>query len=129
MLDYVIDLLDDATDFSWSSTKAGHAVILCRMEQGEIKSLLDTDKIKRVRRAHAQRHNTAQNNFQRGQEKHSTAKTTTCIYYNKCVCSQKQTHESKGVLYKHVCASCWSKYGKAYPHPQTECRKSTKKNN
>ena len=38
MLDYVIDLLDDATDFSWASVKASHAVLLCRMEQGEIKS-------------------------------------------------------------------------------------------
>ena len=38
MLDYVIDLLDDATDFSWGSAKASHAVLLCRMEQDEIKS-------------------------------------------------------------------------------------------
>ena len=33
MLDYVIDLLDDATDFSWASTKASHVVLLCRIEQ------------------------------------------------------------------------------------------------
>ena len=33
MLDYVTDLLDDGTDF-WSSAKASHAVLLCRMEQG-----------------------------------------------------------------------------------------------
>ena len=38
MLDYVIDLLDDATDFSWASAKASHAVLLCRMEQGKIAS-------------------------------------------------------------------------------------------
>ena len=38
MLDYIIDLLDDATDFSWASAKASHAVLLCRMEQGEIGS-------------------------------------------------------------------------------------------
>ena len=37
MLDYVIDLLDDATDFSWASAKASHAVLLCCMEQGETK--------------------------------------------------------------------------------------------
>ena len=34
MLDYVINLLDDAQDFSWSSAKASHVVLLCRMEQG-----------------------------------------------------------------------------------------------
>ena len=44
MLDYVIDLLDDATDFSWASAKASHAVLLCRMEQGGIKSWLETEK-------------------------------------------------------------------------------------
>ena len=35
MLDYVINLFEDALDFSWSSAKACHAVLLCRMEQGE----------------------------------------------------------------------------------------------
>ena len=34
MLDYVIQLLEDAQDFSWSAAKASHAVLLCRMEQG-----------------------------------------------------------------------------------------------
>ena len=32
MLDYVINLLDDATDFSWVSAKASHVVLLCRIE-------------------------------------------------------------------------------------------------
>ena len=56
MLDYLINLLEDATDFSWASAKATHAVLLCRMEQGEIRSWSETEKIDRVRRAHAQRH-------------------------------------------------------------------------
>ena len=38
MLDYVINLLDDATDFSWASAKACHAVLLCCMQQGEVQS-------------------------------------------------------------------------------------------
>ena len=38
MLDYCINLLEDATDFLWSSAKASHVVLLCRMEQGEIGS-------------------------------------------------------------------------------------------
>ena len=37
MLDYLISLLDDANDFSWDAAKASHAVLVCRMEQGEIK--------------------------------------------------------------------------------------------
>ena len=66
MLDYVIDLLDVTTDFSWASAKASHAVLLCRMEQGEIKSWSETQKIDRVRRAYAQRHSALQNSSHRG---------------------------------------------------------------
>ena len=62
MLHYVINLLDDATDFSWASTKARNAVLLCRMEQGEIAGWQETEKIDRVRRAHAQRHIVGQGN-------------------------------------------------------------------
>ena len=29
LLGYVINLLDDTTDFSWASAKAIHAVLLC----------------------------------------------------------------------------------------------------
>ena len=43
MLDYCINLLEYTTDFSWSSAKASHVVLLCRMEQGEIDSWLDRE--------------------------------------------------------------------------------------
>ena len=59
MLDYLVNLLEDATDFSWAAAKASHAVLLCRMEQGEVKDWSDVEKIDRIRRAHAQRHVTA----------------------------------------------------------------------
>ena len=56
MLEYLITLMDDANDFSWTSAKASHAVLLCRMEQGEIKDFSDTASIDQVRRANAQKH-------------------------------------------------------------------------
>ena len=55
MLDYLI-ALDDSNDFSWQAAKASHAVLLCRMEQGEVTGWSDTEKIDRIRRANAQRH-------------------------------------------------------------------------
>ena len=55
MLDYMIALMDDANDFSWGSAKASHAVLLCRMEQGEVKNFADTVAIERIRRANAQK--------------------------------------------------------------------------
>ena len=36
MLDYVINLLDDAHDFLWPSSEASHAILACRMEQEEV---------------------------------------------------------------------------------------------
>ena len=56
MLDYLISLLDDSNDFSWTSALACHTVLLCRMEQGEIQNYTQADRIDRTRRAHAQRH-------------------------------------------------------------------------
>ena len=124
MLGYCINLLEDATDFSWSSANASHAILLCRMEQGEIGSWLDTEKIDRVRRAPAQRHVSTHNSGGRSVKGQSSGKSTPCVYYNKGSCVQKATHETKGVLYRHICASCWSKDGKQFAHPKSECRKS-----
>ena len=56
MLDYLIALSDDSNDFSWQAAKASHAVLLCRMEQGEVTSWSETDKIDWIRRANSQRH-------------------------------------------------------------------------
>ena len=55
MLDYLISLFEDVQDFSRDAAIASHAVLLCRMEQGEVKTYTDTDKIDRIRRANAQR--------------------------------------------------------------------------
>ena len=56
MLWYMSDLMEDATDFSWASAKAAHAVLLCEMERGTV-CWADTGHIDRIRRAHAQKHN------------------------------------------------------------------------
>ena len=125
MLDYVINLLDDDTDFSWASAKASDAVLLCRMEQGEIAGWQDTEKVDRVRRAHAQRHVVGQGNTYKAQDKGSNGgKVFPCVYFNRGACLQKQTHDNKGVTYRHICSYCWNKEGKMFPHPQVECRKS-----
>ena len=55
MLDYLGNIMEDASDFSWDSAKACHAVILINMEADRL-NWADTDKIDRIRRAHAQRH-------------------------------------------------------------------------
>ena len=39
MLDYLIAFMEDAHDFSWEAARASHTVLLCRMEQEEVKKL------------------------------------------------------------------------------------------
>ena len=56
MLEFLISLLDDSNDFSWCAAKASHAVLLCRMEQGEIQNYTKVDKTYCILRAHVQRH-------------------------------------------------------------------------
>ena len=55
MLQYLKDIMSDATDFSWQNAKAAHVVLLCDMERGAV-TWDNSDKIDRIRRAHAQRH-------------------------------------------------------------------------
>ena len=130
MLDYLINLLEDANDFSWATAKASHAVLLCRMEQGEIKNWSEVDKIDRIRRAHAQRHVTTTNvqGHKLADKGQNGGKTLPCVYYNKNTCLHKSSHETKGIFYKHVCASCFTKEGKSFVHPQMDCRKFKSKN-
>ena len=127
MLDYLIALLDDSNDFLWAAAKASHAVLLCRMEQGEITDYTQTDLVDRVRRAHAQRHvaHTSANSTQNFR-KSKTTKSMPCNFYNQGSCNFSTTHETKGVLYKHICSFCFSKGGKNFAHAETGCRSKNK---
>ena len=52
MVRYLIDLMEDATDFSWSSAKAAYAVRFSDKVRGILR-WGNTDKIDRIRRANA----------------------------------------------------------------------------
>ena len=55
MLDYPGNLMEDASDFSWDSAKATHAILLTNMESDRVK-WSKTEKIDWLHRAYAQRH-------------------------------------------------------------------------
>ena len=140
MLDYLIALLDEANDFSWQSAKASHAVLLCRIEQGEISNWSETDKIDRVRRANAQRHTNGyqssasyhKSKFQgqtqaQGLTQAKVTKTMPCVYYNDWFCSHQKHHETRGVYCKHICSTCFAHGGKSSAHSAVECRQKNLK--
>ena len=129
--EFMLDYLVNSLDFSWAAAKASHAVLLCRMEQGEVKDWSEVEKIDRIRRAHAQRHVTANvgsNPKNQDRAHFAPAKFTPCIYYNRNACSQTKTHETKGVLYRHICSACWTSDNKAYGHSQADSRRTRSKN-
>ena len=131
MLEYLISIMDDANDFSWTSAKASHAVLLCRMEQGEVKDYLDTLAIDQIRRANAQKHvpntQTVASTYPGNSKKYSKiAKSMPCTYYNQGSCIQAKSHETRGVLYKHICASCFATTGRTFSHTETDCKNKNK---
>ena len=63
MMDYVINLLDDAHDCPWATAKTSNAILFCIIEQGGVSGMSDTENIDRIRRAHAQRNVAPNNNF------------------------------------------------------------------
>ena len=61
MPDYLGNLMDDASDFSWESAKTSHAIVLTNMEADQLQ-WTNTEKLDLIRRAHAQRHVSAGQN-------------------------------------------------------------------
>ena len=85
-------------------------------------------QIDHVRRAHAHWHVTTTHSTSQNMEKtHGNGKTVPCVYFNKGSCLQKQSHKTRGIFYKHMCAYCWQRETKAFPHTQTECKKMASK--
>ena len=118
MVRYLGELMEDATDFSWSNAKAAHAVLLCDMERG-ILNWGDTEKIDRIRRAHAQKHQNSKQPW--GKSTFDSKKPWFCKQYQTNSCTFNKDHESFGKTQKHICAFCLS-IGKTLNHPECECR-------
>ena len=131
MLEYLISIMDDANDFSWTSARASQVVLLCRMEQGEVRDYSDTSAIDRIRRANAQKHvpntQTAGLAYSGSSKKYSkVTKSMPCTYYNQGSCIQAKSHETTGVLYKHICASCFATTGRTFSHTEIDCKNKNK---
>ena len=115
MISYFGDLMEDVTDFSWQGAKAAHAVLLCEMERGSIR-WGDTERIDRVRRAHAQKHvPSSKQNWGRAEKK-----PWFCKSFQSNSCSHQKDHEVNVPLIRHICASCLT-LGKQLSHSEKNC--------
>ena len=110
--------MEDATDFPWSNAKEAHAILLRDMERG-ILQWGDTEKIDRIRRAHAQKHTYVKQNCSKTAA--DSKKPWFCKQYQTNFCTFSKDHESFGKIQKHICANCLAS-GKILNHPECECR-------
>ena len=137
MIDHLIDLMEDANDFSWSGAKAAHCVVLTRLENCKIE-WEDTSKLERIRRQHAQRpENKVQAISNKSLAKFSTQNSQKftpeqlenapiCKFFNRGVCRHHEHHESGGTIYRHICATCFACKKVAY-HSAKDCTELKKK--
>ena len=118
MLNYLSDLMEDATDFSWQGAKASHAVLLCDMERGAV-TWDDMCRIDRIRKAHAQKHIQNPKNFSRNAYD-SGKRPWFCKMFQTGSCTFTKDHEANGKVQKHICAHCLEK-GKQLNHAEKDC--------
>ena len=123
MVTYMGDLMEDATDFAWQGAKAAHAVLLCEIERGVV-SWQDTNRIERIRRAHAQKH---VGNWQKNGTKSFEKKPWFCKPFQTGACQFTKDHETGGRFQKHIYAFCLSQ-GKQLSHSEKDCYVKRTKN-
>ena len=116
MVSYLADLMEDTTDFSWQGAKAAHAVLMCEMERGSVK-WEDSDRIDRIRRAHAQKHVSHRSNWGK---QDNNKKPWFCKNYQTNTCTFAKDHETNGKLHRHICAYCLN-LGKQLTHSEKNC--------
>ena len=118
MIAYMADLMEDANDFTWQGAKAAHAVLCCELERGTV-TWEDSDRIDRIRRAHAQKHSgQGTRNWVKSRE--VERKPWFCKYYQNGTCNQSKDHEVGGRVHRHICAYCLQQ-GEVVNHVQKDC--------
>ena len=95
MIQYMGELFEDATDFSWQGAKAAHAVLLCKFERGTV-NWGDTARIDRIRRAHAQKHVSTTRTWGKNEKNSKQFQTETCSF--------SKDHEVNGKTHKYICS-------------------------
>ena len=119
MLQYLTDIMADATDFSWQNAKATHGVMLCDMERGAV-TWDNSDKIDRIRRTQAQRHSQNSKSWAKTSEQGNVKKPWFCKPFQNGSCTFQKYHESNGKWQRHVCATCLERRN-ILNHSEKEC--------
>ena len=126
MIQYMGELIQDASNFSWQGTKAAHAVLLCEFERRGA-NWEDTARIDRIRRAHAQKHVNGNKTWVKSEK---LQKPRYCKQFQNESCIYSNDHEVNGKMHNHLCSFMPSQ-GRFLGHPEKDCifsRKTGAKN-
>ena len=124
MLDYLINFWKIQMIFSWASAKASHAVLLCCMEQGGVKSWSKVKKIDCIHRVHAQRQVSVNND--QGQNLLIKVEIVG-KYFPLCISTKMHAFIKLHTKQEELFINIFSKKGKAFVHLQMDCVKSKAK--
>ena len=119
MIQYMGELMEDATDFTWQGAKAAYAVLLCEFERGSV-NWEDTARIDRIRRAHAQKHVSVTKQWGKNDKNEKNTKPWFCKFFQNGSCSFAKDHEVNGRMHKHICSFCLGQ-GRFLGHPEKDC--------
>ena len=126
MIAYMADLMEDTTDFTWQGAKGAHAVLCCELERGTL-TWDDSERIDRIRRAHAQKH-PASNNKTWSKTSEASKRPWFCKFFQNGSCSFDKDHEMGGKLQRHICARCVQQ-GRVLSHAEKDCYAVKKQQN
>ena len=133
MIEYLIELLQDAVDFSWPVAKGAHFVLINRMIEGLV-SWENLPAVHKIRERYAK--STQNQNIQQFPDsKHDNLvkfdrkrdpKPVPCFKFNKRTgCSEKQDHLHQNLLLRHACQLCHQLTGQFENHSKLTCPRNT----
>ena len=99
--------MEDASVFSWEAAKASHAIALTNMEADRLK-WTDTDKLDRIRRAHAERHvnfgqtSNSKASLLKKQKNNNSKNGVICRYFQEGSCKFATHHRTAGQYFRNV---------------------------
>ena len=133
MSDYLISLLDNPNNFTCDVAKGSHTILLCWVEQGEVRDYTQAEIIIHLRRANVQRHDPPNGSSSQypSKKKYASKPLRAClvnISTKALVCTNNHHHNTPCTFYNHICIHCFAATGKMFSHAESECHKNTKTN-
>ena len=97
MNEYLTELAQDASDFSYEAAKGAHSVLLPRMGDGVVE-WGNLNEVKKIRTRYAET-----NSAQSLPDKNRSLKVVSCIEFNKSTCNRQSDHDWINMFLKHMC--------------------------